>query len=172
MKNISYTIILVFALFVNTGFADKKSGRDLMSDTWVATDGLGRTLSNYETCGPVRKNKYVGIFYLIWHGVHRYDEVRNPSDDGQGVLPKTKKEYKGPYDITEILKHEPGKRPWGPPLAYHHWGESEWGYYLTDDEFVIRKHCQMLVDAGVDVIFFDVTNGLTYRDNYLKICRQ
>jgi len=45
------------------------------------------------------------------------------------------------------------------------------GYYLSNDEYVIRKHCQMLVDAGIDVLITDITNGITYRDVYLNICR-
>ena len=163
------TLLLILCLLAGSVFGN--AGRDLMSDTWVATDGLGRTLSNYGNAGPTRKNKCVGVFYLTWHGAHGYDELQMPYGKGEGVIPKTKKEYKSPYDISKILKHEPGKRPWGPPLSLHHFGEPEWGYYLSDDEFVIRKHCQMLVDAGVDVIIFDATNGMTYRDIYLNFCR-
>jgi len=171
MKKTLSTFVIIFAIFVNSGFSQKNPGRDLFSDTWVATDELGRTLTNHENAGPTRKNKFVGIFYLTWHGAHSYDILTNPSDEAQGIVPKTKKNYKSPYDITKILKYEKGKRPWGPPMATHHWGESEWGYYLSDDEFVIRKHIQMLADADVDVIIFDATNGLTYRDIYLKICK-
>ncbi len=171
MKKLLYSFIIGFILLVNLGFSEKNPERDLMSDTWIATDGIGRTLSDYKKVGPKRKNKVVGIFYFTWHGVHGYDNHCNPSDEGQGVIPKTKKDYKGPYDISEIIKHEPGKRPWGPPWSFHHWGESEWGYYLSDDEFVIRKHIQMFVDADVDVLILDATNGATYRDIYLKICK-
>ena len=34
------------------------------------------------------------------------------------------------------------------------------GYYLADDDWVIRKHAQMLTDAGVDVIIVDLTNAV------------
>jgi len=163
------TLLLIPCLLAGSVFGNK--GRDLMSDSWVATDGLGRTLSNQENAGPTRKNKFVGIFYLTWHGAHSYDILTNPSDEAQGIVPKTKKDYKSPYDTSEILKHEPGKRPWGPALSLHHFAEPEWGYYLSNDEFVIRKHIQMLADAGVDVIILDATNGLTYRDIYLNFCR-
>jgi len=166
-----FKIILLFLLAVSFAFSIEKSGRNLLSDTWVATDNLGRTLADQKTAGTTRTNKFVGIFYLTWHGAHGYDEHRNPVGDGQGIFPKKNKKYKSPYDITEILKHEPKKRPWGPPMAGHYWGEPEWGYYLSDDEFVIRKHIQMFADAGIDVIFFDASNGLTYRDVYLKICK-
>ena len=51
---------------------------------------------------------------------------------------------------------------WGPDLYPHHWGESVFGYYVSDDESVLRKHAQMLADAGVDMVVFDVTNQVTY----------
>jgi len=56
-------------------------------------------------------------------------------------------------------------------MATHHWGESKWGYYLPDDEFVIRKHIQMHIDEDVDVIIFDATNRITNRDIYLKFVK-
>jgi hypothetical protein len=59
---------------------------------------------------------------------------------------------------------KPDSPLWGPLHIPHHWGESLFGYYLTDDEGVLRKHAQMLADAGVDVVVFDVTNQITYRD--------
>ena len=51
-------------------------------------------------------------------------------------------------------------------LYPHHWGESIFGYYVSDDEAVIRKHAQMLADADVDMIVFDVTNQLTYPESW------
>ncbi|UCD49744.1 MAG: hypothetical protein JSW27_19695 [Phycisphaerales bacterium] len=123
--------------------------RDLMSDTWVATDALGRTLPGYDDCGPVRDDRTVGIFYFLWLGQH-----------GTG----------GPFDITELLKADPQNPAWGPPGAFHHWGQSELGYYLSDSEYVIRKHVSMLNDAGIDTLIFDVTNAFTYEKVYLKLC--
>jgi len=123
--------------------------RDLMSDTWVTTDALGRELPSYEQCGPVRENRTVGIFYFLWLGQHG---------------------TKGPFDITELLKADPQDPAYGPPGAFHHWGQSELGYYLSDSEYVIRKHASMLTDAGIDVVIFDVTNAFTYPDVYLKLC--
>jgi len=41
------------------------------------------------------------------------------------------------------------------------------GYYKTTDPWVLRKHAEMLADAGVDAVFFDCTNGsLTWKDSY------
>jgi len=123
--------------------------RDTKSDTWVATDALGRALPLFEECGKPRPEKYVGIFYFLWLGQH-----------GRNL-----------YDNTKILKADPDNPQYGPVGAFHWWSEPHLGYYLSDDEFVIRKHAQMLTDAGVDVFFFDVTNGFTYDENYLTLCR-
>ncbi|MBL7188387.1 MAG: hypothetical protein ISS70_18840 [Phycisphaerae bacterium] len=125
------------------------SQRDLFSDTWVATDALGRQLPGYEECGPVRENRTVGIFYFLWLGQH-------------GTA--------GPFDITKLLAENPDDPKWGPPGAFHHWGRAELGYYLSDSEYVIRKHAFMLNDAGIDTLIFDVTNAFTYSKVYLKLC--
>jgi hypothetical protein len=133
-----------------------ESGWDNFSDTWVATDGLGRTLPDHEEVGGPRENRWVGIFYFLWLGQH-------------GTT--------GPHDITKILAEDPGgmQKPesplWGPRKAYHHWGEPLFGYYLSDDAWVLRKHAQMLADAGVDTVIFDVTNHFTYRENYMALLR-
>jgi hypothetical protein len=133
---------------------ERYPGWDTFSDTWVAADALGRTLPGYEQVGPPRKNRFIGIFYFLWLGEH----VNG-----------------GPYDITNILQLDPQamQKPdsplWGPLHAPHHWGESLYGYYLSDDAYVLRRHAQMLSDAGVDVVIFDVTNQFTYRRYYMAL---
>ena len=129
---------------------------DTQPDTWVATDALERSLPTFESAGPPRPDRTVGLFYFLWLGAHVTG---------------------GPWDVTRILAQHPGAMtnrnspPWGPLHASHHWGESIFGYYNTDDPYVLRKHAQMLGDAGVDVIVFDVTNQITYRSNYLALLR-
>jgi len=128
---------------------------DTCPDTWTATDGLGRTVPGHEQVGPPRPGKAVGIFYFLWLGQHR---------------------TAGPYDITRILATQPDAmrrpttNPWGPEYRFHHWGEPLFGYYLADDAWVLRKHAQMLSDAGVDVVIFDVSNQETYPRVYHKLC--
>ncbi len=127
-------------------------GDDLMADTWVATDGCGRILPGFLECGPVKKDKWVGIFYWTWH---------RPQRDG-------------PNDNTQILAGaRNGRVPWPTNTAPYHWGEPELGYYLMTDPFVIRKHASMLADAGVDVVLFDTTNPpFTWKDEYEALCRE
>ena len=121
----------------------------IQSGTWVATDGLGRQLPTAFKTGPFRKNKYVGIFYFLWHGEH----------DSKAI-----------YDIAKLTKRNPAKPNYGPIGSFHWWSEPEAGYYKASDPWVIRRNLQMLTMAGVDVLFFDVTNASTYLPTINKLC--
>ena len=124
---------------------------DLKTDTWVATDALGRQIARGgEPNVPApRTGKTVVMFYYIWHGFH------SPV---------------GPHDITKILAKDPKSPQWGPNGAFHWWGEPEAGYYRAEDPWVIRRNLSMISDAGVDAIFFDVTNAFTYPETVKAIC--
>jgi hypothetical protein len=119
---------------------------DTHSDTWVAGDALGRTLPMAAEAGLPRANKTVGMFYFLTFA-HEQDTV---------------------YDNSKILAAHPEAMrdihspAWGPLLAAHYWGEPLFGYYASDDEWVLRKHAQMLSNAGVDVVIFDNSNAVTY----------
>ena len=128
------------------------TGGDLYADTWVATDGLGRPQPGIAEAGPVRQDRWVGIFYWTWH-VPR----------GTG----------GPNDNTRLIAAaKDGKIDWPNNGCPHHWGEPELGYYMMTDPFVIRKHASMLVDAGIDAVLFDTTNPpFTWKDQYEALCR-
>ncbi|MES2461934.1 MAG: hypothetical protein V4671_15225 [Armatimonadota bacterium] len=130
--------------------ADTSVPRDRMSDTWTATDALGRSLPGLRESGAVRPGKFVGIFYFLW---------------------MWKQPNQGLYDISKLLAANPTDPKYGPVHAFHWWGEPHFGYYLNNDAWVIRRHAQMLVDAGIDTLILDVTNALTYPENYLAICR-
>lgn len=123
--------------------------RDVQSDTWVATDALGRALPGYEECGPPRPGKTVGIFYFLWLGYHDQEL----------------------HDITQMLLKHPAAPDYGPVGMFHWWGEPHFGYYRSEDPFILQKHAQMLSIAGVDVIFLDVTNGFTYDETLHALCR-
>ncbi|MDF2440383.1 MAG: hypothetical protein JWN98_1367 [Abditibacteriota bacterium] len=123
--------------------------RDVYADTWVASDALGRRMPTVREAGAPRQEKTVGIFYFLWQ--------ERPNDTV--------------FDLTKLLAANPGNPQYGGSGQFHWWGEPLFGYYLASDPFVIRKHAQMLSDAGVDVIVFDNTNGLTYPESYLPICR-
>ena len=105
---------------------------------------------------PAEGGGQVGLFYFLWLGEHG---------------------RKGPYDVTKILEADPraGDRPdspmWGPWGAYHHWGEPLYGYYFSDDEWVVRRHMKLIMQCGVDFLFFDTTNGPIYERNAKLVMR-
>jgi len=120
---------------------------------WPATDALGRILPLATEVGEPKANRQVGIFYFLNH--HYRPAI---------------------YDIAKILAkdpnaaNEPHSPLWGGFHAPHFWGQPLLGYYLSDDTWVIRRHAQLLADAGVDTLIFDTTNAKTYAGTYLKLC--
>jgi len=145
-------VSLLAAVTVPCAFAAE---RDLFSDTWVGHDALDRTIPTFSQVGSVKTDhrRVVGIFYITWH-----------RDSLQGL--------KSPYqaDVSQLLQKDPGarldaKHPLWTEGSYH-WGEPELGYFLSRDEFVIRKDMSMLADAGVDVLVLDVTNGVHYWEEW------
>ncbi len=133
--------------------------RDNYSDTWVATDDLERVAPTYETVGAP-EDKKVGIFYFLWH-------VQNEYDPENGLdLYDHYRAYKegGVSKVLDMMKQ-------GALGFTHYWGEPAFGYYKTQDEWVIRKHASMLSQAGVDFLYFDCTNGSDYYiDSTKAIC--
>ncbi len=148
MKRILFSCL--FILFVNFDlFAQNMPPIQIYNSNWVATDALGRELPTPEQAGPPRSGKYVGVFYFLWHGSHNATAI---------------------YDITKLLQQNPDNPQYGPHGAFHWWGEPEAGYYRAEDPWVIRRNIQMLVNAGVDFVYFDVTNGFIYLDQVIAFC--
>ena len=117
----------------------------------VAVDALGRRLPTADETGGRRKGRYVGMFYFLWCGEHSGD--------------------RRPLDVTKLLASDPkaGYSPasevWGAHSNMHHWGEPLFGYYYSRDEWVMRKHIEMLTRADIDFLVFDTTNAVTYAPN-------
>ena len=158
MKALKYILYIYFvALSVtscSTGTGMTTDPDDLMSDTWVATDAIGREMPLIDSVGFTKndKRRVVGMFYITWHG-HWYENLASPYTD-----------------VTKILNEKPEARLDGTdPLwkyGQYHWGEPEMGYFLSYDEWVYRKDMSMLQDAGVDVLIMDVTNGVRYWEEW------
>ena len=110
-------------------------------------DGLGRTLPLKGEVREKNDRKFVGMFYWIWH-----------TNFARSLAAK---------NATEILAEHPEiLHDFDSPLwentysGYpHYWNKPLFGYYRDTDAYVLRKHAELLADAGVDVIFFDCTNG-------------
>lgn len=127
---------------------------------WPATDALGRHLPLSSVTGLPVPGRFVGIFYFLWHNE---PGTRSPL-------------LEGPYDIARILAKDPDalKKPdsplWGGIGTSHYWGEPLYGYYRSTDPWVLRRHAQLLSDAGIDTLIFDATNARSYPDVYQRLC--
>ena len=138
-----------------------------LSGPYAATDDLGRSLYTeedeiqlYETLDEIHSvgalgdhgEHDVGIFYFLWQGEH-------------GDV--------GAYDMEKILANpgaeDPDYEGWGPVNSFHFFAEPLYGYYYSSDTWVMRKHMELLSAAGVDFLYFDVTNAHTYLDNALAL---
>ncbi len=123
----------------------------------TATDAVGRKLPDRKQVGDLKRDKFVGLFYWTWH---TQQAKSNP-----------------PLNVTEYLARDPKavhdfKNPiWPKRNSPWFWAEPLFGYYIDTDEWVLRKHAEMLADAGVDMIIFDCTNGnITWKESYMKLC--
>jgi len=127
-----------------------------INGTTFCIDDLGRAVA----LDVERKDREVGIFYFLWTGSHGSHQV---------------------FDNTEILKKNPdaprSKKEWaragGSPLygASHWWGKPLFSYYTMLDDYVIRKHVQMFVEADIDYLMIDATNTYIYEEQSLLLFR-
>lgn len=120
---------------------------------WVAEDDLGRTTPDNQKTGDTKDGKYVGVFYFICHV------------GGEWPIIDHTKLYleRGVDGLKEFLTTRE-------QVSYgNYWAEPYFGYYTDTDEWVLRKHAQMLSDAGVDFIFIDISNAETYRDAHTAL---
>ena len=110
------------------------------------------------------------MFFVIWHGTSGYDTYMKQLPD-EGVRIPQPTDTLSPYDNQKLMTENPQNPQYGPQWVFHHWGEPYLGYYLADDDWVIRKHAQMLTDAGVDVIIVDLTNAVIYLPQLKNLCK-
>ena len=123
-----------------------------ISDSWVATDSLGRKLPVGGECPEFKDDKFVAMFYWTWHENCQNEKITNVSD----VVAKYS-------DAVNDYNH----KAWKEDTSRHHWNKPLFGYYQSTDKWVLRKHAEMLADAGVDAVVFDCTNGnFAWEDSY------
>ena len=98
----------------------------------VGIDDLGRTLTVVSSENTERKDRQVGIFYFLWIGFH-----------GTAL-----------YDNSEIVSRDPtalrSESDWinaggGAVNAFHFWGKPMFGYYPSNEKWVMRKHVHRTV---------------------------
>ena len=158
MKN--YSTFLTAAILLANSLAcaqlNSPSAASNPGTPWPASDALGRTMPAASELKSTRTNRTVGIFYFLTHGKDRTTL---------------------PYDLAKIVPQDPDilRKPdsplWGPPGSSYYWGEPLYGYYNSTDPWVLRRHAQLLADAGIDTVIFDTTNRKTYPEVYFEICK-
>ena len=161
-----FTLSSVFAMTFVTASCNKKeepidnspivieSDKDLFNATinsLVATDVYGRSFDEGDVASSDKK---VGMFYFVWHGMH----VNN-----------------GIFDVTKLNSTEEGRQLlWtkdendltnSPLNEFHYYDEPLYGYYCSDDPWVLAKHVELLTMSGIDYISLDLTNISIYEKN-------
>ena len=122
-----------------------------------AVDNVDRRLVTESETTPARSGKYVGIFYFLWlgeHGTTLYDN---------SII----SQVEGALDSEEGWMKAGGGRV----NEFHFWGKPMFGYYRSTDKWVMRKHVEMLTDAGIDFLCFDVSNAHAYETNALMLMK-
>lgn len=125
----------------------------------TAVDGVGRRLP--EISG-YKKDRSVGLFYFLWHGQH------NPGSTVRNVTELLQSNYDDLFDKDPT-------NPVVPKDAWLHVHEPLYGYYNSMDPWVMRKHIELFIAAGLDFVTFDFTNGFYYDEpmqHFLEILRE
>ncbi len=119
---------------------------------YAGVDDLDRALADSDTVGAVKteQERYVGLFYFLWHGAHDAGTT-GVARNLQAILDGTSKVG---YGINNEV---------------HWFAEPLYGYYFANDTWVLRKHAELLTNAGVDFLFFDTTNNFAYTGTALKL---
>ena len=113
----------------------------------VGTDDFGRVILPVD--GKVNDDRYVGMFYFLTLGQHT---------NHSGIYDINLITYEGTYNKAFTRFNTPIT----PVGAAHFWGEPVWGYYNSQDPWVIRKQIEMLTMAGIDFIVLDTSNNVLY----------
>ena len=122
---------------------------------FAAIDDLGREVDGYSQVGD-KNNKVVGMFYWTWHDTaHKTDK---------------------PVNITQLIAQYPELATdfhnplWKQHSGMNFWNEPIFGYYARTDKYVLRKHAELLANAGVDFVLFDCTNAdAVWKDGYMAL---
>ena len=157
------TVIITYLLNGEKVSYTVPNNHNYTSGGLVGTDDLGRKLyttadENIVSINSKEGERYVGLFYFLWHGEHGDSGIF----DMQKILEEQGAEVAG--SISQSGKY-------GHVGAMHWFAEPLYGYYYANDEWVHRKHAELLTQANVDFLYFDVTNGYYYLNNALSVMK-
>ena len=132
---------------------DKYASLGYDTSNMVAVDELGRVTMPYTT----ENDKQIGIFYHLSEGFFK-------STIGSGI-----------YDVSKIIEE------YGPDKVFkekdrispnnksHYWGEPLYGYYDSNDPYIIKKQLELFTNMGIDYLVLDVTNGWIFEEASEKL---
>lgn len=150
---------LILCLSIAFGvFSLSVSAADVKPSTWAAVDGLGRTLSDSSETSGKKQDKFVGMFYWTWHYPWTHDHEAITTGSVLDKFPEALNDFDHPA--------------WGGTYSGrpYFWDEPLYGFYSNLDEYVLRKHAELLADADIDVVIFDCTNStLTFEEGYEQL---
>lgn len=107
----------------------------------TAIDALGRSLPSSAEAGLPQADKYVGLFYSLWTS-----------------------EITAAIDNSKALACDPLDPDHGSYANFCFWSEPETGYHKANDVWQIRRDLSYFAMAGIDFLYFDMTNGALYAD--------
>ncbi len=147
-------LMLFFMTLINafTGVGTITEKPADINGSLACTDALGRSVVS-----AGESEKLVGVFYFLWQGQHGSQRIIDNS--------KLVNEHPDAINSEEEWLAAGG----GNQQEFHFWGEPLLGYYSSNDEWIYRKHVQMLTDAAVDFIVIDTTNSFTYSESAQKL---
>ncbi|WP_211316444.1 hypothetical protein U0035_00055 [Niabella yanshanensis] len=121
----------------------------------VGVDHFGRTFGSISS---MKTDKQVGLFFWLWIGQPHAGNIY----DASKILAM-------PNGLKLLTDFEYQDESISPNGQAHFWGEPIWGYYNSEDEWVLRKQVEMLTIAGIDFIYFDATNAFIYKNVFMKL---
>lgn len=125
----------------------------------VATDALGRELTDHTTAPAPRDDRTVGVFYVLWHGSNDMREYKNVFDNNATLAE------------DPLAWQTPGSGAFPGPGHFAYWGEPLYGYFRSDDAWVVRRDLQLLAAAQVDYLVLDASNWELYKPQAILLMR-
>ncbi len=110
----------------------------------VSVDEHGRV---FMTANGVQDGKEVGVFYHLSQGYFKGTTMSGIYD-----VSKLIEEF-GPDKVFKQFDRK------SPNNKEHFWGEPLYGYYDSQDPYIIRKQLELFITTGIDYLVLDVTNG-------------
>lgn len=126
----------------NDSYADK--GYDNFD--MVSVDEFGRVSL---TAGDDKDDKEIGVFYHLSQGFFK---------------------IRGIYDVSKIVESYGSDAVFkkassvSPNNTEHFWGEPLYGYYKSEDIYVIKKQLELFMASGIDYLVLDISNGWIFTE--------